>query len=80
MWFKVYETNNYRGVSEELHEKCVKKFIHKSEFVKELFREYYKVSIFLETPQELIAFINDCGSEVVINKNKEIEIYNDYRE
>ena len=80
MWFKVYETDNYSGVSEELYEKCIKKFIHKSEFIKESYREYYKVSVFLETPQDLIDFIIDCGSKIVVNKNKEIEIYNDYRE
>lgn len=82
MWFKVYETYNWEGVSENIYENCIKnRFTNESEYIEGLFHSYYKVKVCFESTHELMEFIECCGSsEVVINKNREIEIYNGYRE
>ena len=81
MWFKVIETYNWEGVSEEIYESCVRnRFTNDSEFIETLFSKYYKVKIFLQSTDELMDFIECCGKEIVINKDRTIEIYNGYRE
>lgn len=81
MWFEVYETYNYDGVSKEIYESCImNRFTNKAEYIEGMFRSYYKVKVYFQTTKELVEFIECCDEKIVITQNGEIEIYNGYRE